>query len=153
LDLALCGLSHRAVQRTLRGFLRKRQMGESSIAPRHRAAIVGFVLAGVLVVAVLSRTTMAESALGGYAKGQIMRAVSRLIREGISQAEVSRQDTDVVVAMLHNAEAAARLRAAKHLAEESGNMHSVHVDFLDLLAQLSEEQEALLRAITESLNA
>jgi hypothetical protein len=96
---------------------------------------------------------MAESALGGYARGQILRTISRLVREGTSQAEVSRQDTDLLVAMLHNAEAAARLRAAKHLAEESGSTHSVRVDFLDLLAELSEEQEALLRALMESMSS
>lgn len=70
----------------------------------------------------------------------------RLAREGLTLTEVSRQDSEALIALLHNAEASAHLRAAKLLAEESGSVG--HLDYLDILADLSNEQEVILLELT-----
>ena len=77
--------------------------------------VAGVILIGLLLVCVLSRMTMAESALGGYARGQVLITLRRLLKECDTLMQISRQDTDPLVALLHNAEAAANLRAAKKI--------------------------------------
>lgn len=107
------------------------------------------VLVALLAISLLSRMTMAESGLGAYARGQMRQTERRLARDGMAQAAVSRQDTDAVVALLHNAEASAHLRAAKILAEESGGQGE-H-DYLDQLADLATEQESILMELAHRL--
>lgn len=107
------------------------------------------ILGCLLVVCVLSRMTMSESGLGAYARGQMRQTERRLARDGMAQAAVSRQDTEAVVALLHNAEASAHLRAAKALAEESGS--AGQLDYLDQLADLATEQESILLELAHRL--
>lgn len=116
-----------------------------------QAQVTLSVLAGFAGICVLSRMTMAESALGGYAREQLLRALRRILRESDTQAQVSRQDADPLVALLHNAEASANLRVAKRLAEETGLTSAVKMDFMDALAELGCDQETLVRALTEQL--
>jgi hypothetical protein len=104
----------------------------------------------LLIVCLLSRMTMSESGLGAYARGQMRQTEKRLARDGLARAAVSRQDTDTVIALLHNAEATAYLHAAKALAEESG--HAGQLDYLDHMAQLATEQETILMELTLHLS-
>ena len=90
-----------------------------------------------------------ESPLGAYGRSQVARTVRRLMSEAEAQADMSRQDADPFVALLHNAEATAHLRAAKGLSEESGL--GQERDFVDALAELSEEQDDLIRALMRRL--
>ena len=112
------------------------------------------IAAGVMVVflslCALSRTTMAESALGGYARGQLLQVLQGVVRESDIQGQVSRQDSDPLIALLHNTEAIANLRIAKRLAEETGLTKDMQVDFMDVLAELSNEQEILVRTLSDS---
>ena len=99
-------------------------------------------LCGLLAVCLLSR-------MCAYGRSQVARTVRRLMSEAEAQADMSRQDADPFVALLHNAEATAHLRAAKGLSEESGL--GQERDFVDALAELSEEQDDLIRALMRRL--
>ena len=111
----------------------------------------GLTLAGLLVVCLLSRMSMSESKLGAYGREQMLHTVKRVSSDALIQAEFSRQDTDPIVALLHNAEASCHLRAAKRLAEESGVTKTTGLDFVDLLAELAQDQDALLRELAQRL--
>jgi hypothetical protein len=104
-----------------------------------------FAIACLLVVSLLSRMTMTESALGAHGKRQILGLVRKLGIDSDAQAEMSRQDTDPLVALLHNVEAAANARVAKRLADESGLPPPR--DYLASIDELSLEQDELLRAL------
>ena len=77
------------------------------------------------------------------------RTVRKLSSEGQLQAIMSRQDSEPLLALLHNMEAAASIRAAKKLAEESGVLHQSVTEFLDELAELSQDQDILMRALLD----
>ena len=114
-----------------------------------RVWIAACVLVAFLLICMLSRMTMAESTLGGYARGQLLRTLGRIVKEGDMQAQISRQDADPLVAILHNAEATSNLRVAKHLAEETGLTQKLGVDFMDRLAELVSERDELIRLLME----
>ena len=107
-------------------------------------------LAFLLVVSIFSRMTMAESKLGAYSKEQVNQTIRRLVQEGKLKSAISRQDVDPLIALLHNAEAAAHYQAGKKLAEECGMVQGGY-DFIDLLADLGTEQESILRVLTQQM--
>lgn len=77
----------------------------------------------------------------------MLTTVKRISNDALTQAEISRQDTDPIVALLHNAEAICHLRAAKRLAEESSTTRATGLDFMDLLEGLAQDQDSLLREL------
>lgn len=91
--------------------------------------------------------SMSESALAAYGRDQMLRTVRRVCADADAQCEMSRQDTDPLIALLHNVEAASNLKAAKRLAEESGTLKESKRDFVTALAELGQEQDALIRAL------
>ena len=108
-------------------------------------------LVGLVEVCLLSRMSMSESTLGAYGRDQMLRTVRRIISDADAQAEMSHQDADPLVAMLHNIEASANLKAARRLAEESRVSHLCKQDFVGTLAELAEEQGELIQALTNGL--
>jgi hypothetical protein len=108
-------------------------------------------LFGLLIVCMLSRMSMAESEIGAYGRQQMLLTVKRISNDALMQAEISRQDTDPIVALLHNAEAICHLRAAKRLSEETSTTKSTGLDFVDLLAGLAQDQDALLRELASRI--
>ena len=108
-------------------------------------------LTGLVVVCIFSRMSMSESKLGAYGREQMLRTVQRVGSDAAVLAEISRQDTDPIVALLHNAEAACHLRAAKRLAEETGVTAASGIDFVDLLAGLAQDQEVMMRELAARL--
>ena len=106
-------------------------------------------LVGLVVVCVLSRMTMSESILGAYGQSQMLRTVLRLTADAETQMEMSHQDTDPFVGLLHNLEASAYFRAAKRLAEESRIVSRTKKDFVSTLAELSQEQDSLLHRLMD----
>ena len=100
---------------------------------------------GLLIVSVLSRTSVSESQLGVYGQRQLSTTIQRIVGDATLQAEVSRQDTDPLIALVHNSEASANLRAAKRLNDESGFAPSEPI--MDALVELSKDQDLLIRAL------
>ena len=97
----------------------------------------------------LSRMSASGTLLGAHGRSQVKHIVRRLTLEGEAQVEMSRQDQDPFVALVHNVEAAARLRTAKRLLEESGSNNEC--DLVDRLAELAEEQDALTHLLMDRL--
>lgn len=111
-----------------------------------------FALLGLVVVCFASRMSMPESIMGSHSQKQITHAANRIAAEAQIQAEMSRQDTDALIALLHNIEAASGFRAAKRLCEESGVSQREHVNKCQgMLCDLAEEQDSILRALLEGL--
>jgi len=110
-----------------------------------------FALVGLLLVCCFSRMSMSESALAAYGRDQMVRTVWRVCADADAQGEMSRQDADPLIALLHNVEAGANLRAAKRLAEESGTLKESKRDFVSILAELGQEQDTLIRALLPRL--
>ena len=108
-------------------------------------------LVGLLCISWLSRMSMSESVMGAYGREQMLRSIKRIHADAQTQIEMSRQDTDPVIALMHNAEASSHLRAAKRLAEESGVLHTCKINFIDLMATLAQEQDVIMRDLTERL--
>ena len=88
--------------------------------------------------------------LGTHGRGQVTHLARRLTSEGEAQAQMSKQDQDPFVGLVHTVEAAARLRTAKRLLEESGS--ETDCNLVDRLAELADEQEALMRLLTDRLD-
>ena len=95
------------------------------------------------MVCVLSRMCASQNTVHG--KEQLMRTVQRCWMDAQTSAEISRQDTDPLVALLHNMEALAVARQAKRLADEC--LLKPPQDFTGLIADLRAEQDQHLRAV------
>uniref|UniRef100_A0A6C0C2B5 Uncharacterized protein n=1 Tax=viral metagenome TaxID=1070528 RepID=A0A6C0C2B5_9ZZZZ len=112
-----------------------------------------FALLGLLVVCLASRMSMPESAMGSHSQKQITHAATRMAGDAQVQAEMSRQDTDALIALLHNVEASAGFRAAKRLCEEGGGADRDQVNkYLGMLCDLSEEQDIIIRALVDRVH-
>lgn len=107
-------------------------------------------LIGLLAICLLSRMSASGTLLGAHGRGQVLHIVRRLTSEGEAQAQMSKQDQDPFVGLVHNVEAAARLRTAKCLLEETGSENDCNL--VDRLAELVEEQEALIRLLMDRVD-
>lgn len=109
-------------------------------------------LLGLGLVCFASKMSTPESLMGAHSQKQITHAANRIAAEAQTQAEMSRQDTEPLIALLHNIEAASGFRAAKRLCEESGASQREQVNtYLGLLCDLTEEQDSILRALLERM--
>jgi hypothetical protein len=104
--------------------------------------LLAWLLVGIMVVCLLSRSSMPESKLGCFLKSQAEQVSRRLLREATHKAAVSKQDREAEVGLLHNAEALASAKAAKCLAEQLGV--DLDTEALDLIADLEDEQAMIL---------
>ena len=86
---------------------------------------------------------MGESRLAAYATVQVQATIDRLMADVTLTRKASQQDTDALVALLHNAEALSLVRAAKRLHDEMGCKEGRYA-FLDIISDLKYEQEHLL---------
>jgi len=111
-------------------------------------------ICSLLFVSLLSRMSMSESKLGAYGRGQMQQTVRRVSSEAKAQAEMSQQDKDPLVALMHNLEATAGLKSAKRLSEESGTGSDlVDHDFVGDIADLAEERDSLMHVLALRLQA
>ena len=137
------------------GFLARDVHGNNTRSSEMTASITltscALTLTGLFVVCVLSRMSMAESKIGAYGREQMLLTVKRIGNDALTQAEISRQDTDPIIALLHNSEAICHLRAAKRLSEEASVTKATGLDFVDLLAGLVQDQDSLLRELASRI--
>ena len=109
-------------------------------------------LAGLSIVCFASRMSVSESSIGAHGKKQILHTVNKIAMESQTQADMSRQDTDPLIALLHNIEAASGFKAAKRLSEECGVANKESSDqYLSDLCDLTEEQDSILRSLLDRI--
>ena len=105
------------------------------------------VLIIFLSLSLLSKTTMPDTILGNTAQKQIARISKGITKDGLTQLAISRQDSEPLIALIHNIEASNCLKLAKRLVEESGGEHHDKYDYIDLLADLTAEREKIMQEL------
>jgi len=70
-----------------------------------------------------------------------------MVRDASALVAVSRQDSDLLISLLHNSEALAQWKTTKRLAEEYWLIREINVDFAEEIAELVSEQEYLVREL------
>lgn len=113
-------------------------------------AICLIILAALLVLCILSRTVSSESKLGAYSGATVRRTCDRFYREAVRLRAISLQDELPSMALLHNAEALARVRCASALSTEYGL--SPVEGAQDLEADLRDEQDASVQALADEFS-
>ena len=129
-------------------------MGDGSVVSFSPTVVQSSVvaLAGLVVVCLASRMSMPESAMGTHSQMQITHVAGRIAAEAQIQADMSRQDTNALIALLHNVEATTGVRAAKRLHEESGVPKQELINgYLGMLCDLAEEQDSIVRVLLERI--
>ena len=90
---------------------------------------------------------MSETGIGDSTRKQVSKLAQNVTRDGLAQMVLSRQDSEPLIALLHNIEASSHLRLAKRLLEEGGAKHESDIDYIDILADLSSEHENILQEL------
>ncbi len=116
-----------------------------------RSAIVAIVLLALLLgLSLLSRTMVGSSRLGAHAASAVKRSCERLCREAAQLRVASHQDGLAALALAHNCEALALVRAATALTQEYGLAPPPGAQ--DLTEDLRSEQEASVRELAAQLD-
>lgn len=113
------------------------------------ALVAVLSLLGLIVLCLLSRMCAGRTKLGAQATATVQKAVDRLKKEAAILQSASHQDDLPILALVHNSEALAAVRAARALVQEHGLMSE---DLLDLTVQLQEEQDMILAAVAQDMD-
>ena len=108
------------------------------------------LLLGVLIASILSRTVADASPGGRHLASAVAATCSQLIGEASLSRVMSNQDEVLGLAIYHNAEASACVRAALALAQQYGKPPPRGA--LELQAELREDREAAVSALEESMS-
>ena len=87
--------------------------------------------------------------MGAHGQQQLLWVARRLLRDADAQAQMARQDSDPLVALIHSVEAHTNMRAARRLGEETKTLPLLRRDFVDDLAQMQQEQDLCVQALME----
>jgi hypothetical protein len=95
-----------------------------------------------VLVVILSRFSMSESATGAHGRRQSQAVCASTLKRARFYADASEQDESLVLAILHACEAKAHSQAAKDLSEKTGVV--LDVDGLSLVDEQQDRIDGLL---------
>jgi hypothetical protein len=107
------------------------------------------LLLGVLVVSILSRTVADASPGGKHLASAVKATCSQLMEDASLLRLMSNQDDILGLAISHNAEASACVRAVLALAQHYGSPPPPGA--LELQEELREEREAVVSALEDAV--